>query len=135
MKKIIQQYLTGERALFQGENLEIKDTIFADGEFPLKESSDIQLYGSIHNFFNAVFYPLSGALSNGLRAAGDVKFTMYVSISSTIGCRVLFSVILAIWLNLGVIGVAFAMCIDWGVRAFLFWKRFHSGRWKTFQVI
>lgn len=89
----------------------------------------------IHNFFNAVFYPLSGALSNGLRAAGDVKFTMYVSISSTIGCRVLFSVILAIWLNLGVIGVAFAMCIDWGVRAFLFWKRFHSGRWKTFQVI
>lgn len=89
----------------------------------------------IHNFFNAVFYPLSGALSNGLRAAGDVKFTMYVSISSTIGCRVLFSVILAIWLNLGVIGVAFAMCIDWGVRAFLFWKRLHSGRWKTFQVI
>lgn len=89
----------------------------------------------IHNFFNAVFYPLSGALSNGLRAAGDVKFTMYVSISSTIGCRVLFSVILAIWLNLGVIGVAFAMCIDWGIRAFLFWKRFCSGKWKTFQVI
>lgn len=89
----------------------------------------------IHNFFNAVFYPLSGALSNGLRAAGDVKFTMYVSISSTIGCRVLFSVILAIWLNLGVIGVAFAMCIDWGIRALLFWKRFQSGRWKNFQVI
>lgn len=89
----------------------------------------------IHNFFNAVFYPLSGALSNGLRAAGDVKFTMYVSILSTIGCRVLFSVILGIWLNLGVIGVAFAMCIDWGIRAFLFWNRFQSGKWKNFQVI
>lgn len=89
----------------------------------------------IHNLFNAVFYPLSGALSNGLRAAGDVKFTMYVSISSTIGCRVLFSVILAVWLNMGVIGVAFAMCLDWGIRAFLFWKRFRSGQWKSFQVI
>lgn len=89
----------------------------------------------IHNLFNALFYPLSGALANGLRAAGDVKFTMYVSISSTIGCRVLFSVILAIWLNLGVIGVAFAMCLDWGIRAFLFWRRFRSVKWKTFQVI
>ncbi|MGN1069858.1 MAG: MATE family efflux transporter, partial [Candidatus Fimadaptatus sp.] len=33
----------------------------------------------IHNIFNAVAFPFSGALSNGLRAAGDVKFTMYVS--------------------------------------------------------
>lgn len=40
----------------------------------------------IHNIFNALFYPLSGALANGLRAAGDVKFTMYVSVFSTIGC-------------------------------------------------
>ena len=70
----------------------------------------------IHNIFNALFYPLSGALSNGLRAAGDVKFTMYVSIFSTIFCRVVFSVIFGIWMNLGVIGVAFAMCLDWGLR-------------------
>ena len=37
----------------------------------------------IHNLFNAIAYPFSGALSNGLRAAGDVKFTMYVSVIST----------------------------------------------------
>lgn len=89
----------------------------------------------IHNVFNALFYPLSGALANGLRAAGDVKFTMYVSIFSTIACRVLFSVIFAIWFQMGVIGVAFAMCLDWGVRACLFWKRFRGGKWKNFQVI
>ena len=34
----------------------------------------------IHNLFNALAYPFSGALSNGLRAAGDVRFTMYISI-------------------------------------------------------
>lgn len=89
----------------------------------------------IHNIFNAFLYPFSGALANGLRAAGDVKFTMYVSIFSTIGCRVVFSVLFGICLDLGVIGVAFAMCLDWMIRAAFFWFRFRSGRWKTFRVI
>ena len=89
----------------------------------------------IHNIFNALFYPFSGALSNGLRAAGDVRFTMYVSIFSTIGCRVVFSVLLGIWMDLGVIGVAFAMCMDWMIRAAFFWVRFRRGKWKEFRVI
>ena len=89
----------------------------------------------LHNLFNALFYPLSGTLSNELRAAGDVKFTMYVSIGSTMGCRVLFSIVLGIWLDLGVIGVALAMCMDWMLRASCFWLRFRTGKWKRFQVI
>ena len=89
----------------------------------------------IHNIFNALFYPLSGALANGLRAAGDVKYTMYVSIFSTIGCRVVFSVLFGICLNLGVIGIAFAMCLDWMIRAAFFWIRFQRGKWKEFRVI
>ena len=41
-KKIIrQEFLIGERALFMGKNLDIYDTIFDDGESPLKESRDI----------------------------------------------------------------------------------------------
>lgn len=89
----------------------------------------------IHNLLNAVCYPLSGALSNGLRAAGDVKFTMYVSLASTVAGRVLFSVIFAVWMNMGVIGVALAMCLDWGIRAVIFWIRFVKGSWKKFSVI
>lgn len=89
----------------------------------------------IHNIFNALFYPVSGALANGLRAAGDVKFTMYVSVFSTIGCRVVFSVLFGIWMDLGVIGIAFAMCLDWMIRAVFFWIRFRGGRWKEFRVI
>ena len=89
----------------------------------------------IHNLFNALFYPLSGALSNGLRAAGDVKFTMYVSLFSTIGCRVVFSILFGIWMNLGVIGIALAMGLDWVIRAVFFWVRFRRGRWKQFRVI
>lgn len=43
-KKIVdQQVLTGERALFRGQNLLVKNSIFKDGESPLKESRDITL--------------------------------------------------------------------------------------------
>ena len=47
MKEIHQEFLTGERALFQGKDLKIYDTIFDDGESPLKESRNIELYGSM----------------------------------------------------------------------------------------
>ncbi len=35
---------------------------------------------AIHNLFSALVQPFSGPLSSGLRAAGDVKFTMYFGI-------------------------------------------------------
>ena len=89
----------------------------------------------IHNVFNAVAFPFSGALSNGLRAAGDVKFTMYVSILSTIAGRLFLSYLLGIVLNMGVIGIAFAMVCDWVIRAVIFVWRQRSGKWKEFQVI
>ena len=89
----------------------------------------------IHNLFNAVAFPFSGALSNGLRAAGDVKFTMYVSVISTIAVRLLLSYLLGIMLQMGVIGIAIAMVCDWVMRAVIFFWRQKSGRWKAFRVI
>lgn len=89
----------------------------------------------IHNVFNATAYPFSGALSNGLRSAGDVKFTMYVSIISTIAVRLFLSWLLGIVFDMGVIGIALAMVSDWIVRAVIFLWRQKSGKWKNFQVI
>lgn len=89
----------------------------------------------IHNLANSALYPASGALPSGLRAAGDVRFTMWVSLASTLVVRFALSVVLGIWLKLGVIGVAVAMCCDWAVRAALFLWRFRSGKWKGFSVI
>ncbi len=56
MKEIRQAYLTGERALFQGENLDIRDTVFADGESPLKESHDIVLFNSMFKWKYPLWY-------------------------------------------------------------------------------
>lgn len=89
----------------------------------------------IHNIFNTVAFPMSGPLSNGLRAAGDIKFTMIISIASTIGGRLLFSILFAIVLDWGVIGIAAAMCLDWVIRAVIFALRLRSGKWKEFKVI
>ena len=56
-KKIIrQEFLTGERALFMGKNLDIYDTIFDDGESPLKESRGINLYGSMFKWKYPLWY-------------------------------------------------------------------------------
>lgn len=89
----------------------------------------------IHNVFNAIAYPFSGALSCGLRAAGDVKYTMYVSIISTIAGRLLLSYLLGIVFHMGVIGIAIAMVCDWMIRGVIFIWRQKSGKWKTFQII
>ena len=51
-----QEYLTGERALFQGNNLRIIDTIFDDGESPLKESHDIELLGCMFKWKYPLWY-------------------------------------------------------------------------------
>ena len=90
---------------------------------------------AIHNFFSATVQPFAMPLSSGLRAAGDVKFTMWASIFCTVLCRTLLSFLLAKWLGMGVIGIALAMALDWCIKAALDIWRFRSGKWKNRQVI
>ncbi len=89
----------------------------------------------IHNIFNGIAFPFSGALGNGLRAAGDVKYTMVISIMTTVFVRLLLSYVLGIICNMGVIGISIAMVADWLIRAVIFLWRQRSGEWKKFQVI
>lgn len=56
MNQIKEQYLTGERALFHAVNQEIQDSVFAEGESPLKESSDIKLNNSIFQWKYPLWY-------------------------------------------------------------------------------
>lgn len=64
MKEIRREFLTGERALFQGENLRIVDTIFDDGESPLKESRNIELIGSMFKWKYPLWYSKDITLKN-----------------------------------------------------------------------
>ena len=38
MEVVKKKYLSGERALFQSNKIKVEDSIFVDGESPLKES-------------------------------------------------------------------------------------------------
>lgn len=56
MKKIGQERLTGERALFAARDCEIEETIFDDGESPLKESRNISLRACMFKWKYPLWY-------------------------------------------------------------------------------
>lgn len=56
MREIRQQRLTGERALFQQKDLVIIDSIFEDGESPLKECENIEVNGSMFKWKYPLWY-------------------------------------------------------------------------------
>lgn len=89
----------------------------------------------VHNIFSAIAFPFADPLGKGLRATGDVKFTTIVSLGTTIGGRLIFSTLFGIALHLGVMGIAYAMCLDWVIRGIVFWHRFRQNKWKQCKVI
>lgn len=85
--------------------------------------------------FCTFLWPLSFTLPQSLRAAGDAKYTMTVSMISMWVCRIAFSYILAIYCNMGVLGVWFSMFIDWIARSIFFGYRYIGGKWKKISLI
>lgn len=84
MKEIKAQLLTGERALFASHDLLITDSIFADGESPLKESSDISLVGSMFKWKYPLWYSKNIAASNCVwfdMARAGVWYTENIAVS------------------------------------------------------
>lgn len=55
-REIHQEILTGERALFQEKDLCIYDSVFRDGESPLKECENIDLYQSLFQWKYPLWY-------------------------------------------------------------------------------
>lgn len=83
----------------------------------------------------ALIWPLSFALPNVLRAAGDARYTMEVSVFSMWAFRVASSYFFAGTLGLGVFGVWIGMYVDWVFRSFLFIIRYRRGKWLDKKVV
>ena len=71
----------------------------------------------------------------GLRAAGDVKFSMITSCCTMWACRFCLCVFLIRVLGFGPMGVWIGMFADWTVRGIIFTWRFHSRKWLEHKVI
>ena len=82
-----------------------------------------------------VLWPCAFTLPNGLRAAGDVSFTMWVTAVSMWTLRVGLCWVLCRYTGAGLWGVWIGWCADWVLRAACFLARARSGRWRRFNVL
>lgn len=80
------------------------------------------------------FMGINHVMSGGLRGAGDTAWVMYITGVSSWCIRVVFTYILAVYMNLGLPGAWYAMSADLIVRSLLFRWRFHTGKWKEITV-
>jgi putative MATE family efflux protein len=93
-----------------------------------KIATDLMIY---HCVLATLIWPLSFTLPNALRAANDVKFTMWISMLSMWVWRIGFSYVLAIMFDLGVLGVWIAMTIDWLFRSIFFVTRLLKEKYRS----
>lgn len=88
-----------------------------------------------HSISCMIIWPMAFSVPSTLRAAGDAKVTMIISIASMWIFRIVFSYILGRYMGLGVFGIWVAMVIDWCFRAVFMMIRYHGGKWKLMRSI
>ena len=93
---------------------------------------DMMLYITVTKPF---VWVLSFVPAYGMRAAGDVKFSMTVSSLTMWFARVAISIFLIRVMHFGPIAVWIGMSCDWTLRAIIFTSRFFSGKWLEKKVI
>ena len=77
----------------------------------------------------------SFVIAYGLRAAGDVRFSMIVSTLTMWLCRVALCIFLVRVYHFGPMAVWIGMFADWTIRAVIFVSRFLSGKWLKNKII
>ena len=89
--------------------------------------------------FITIVKPISWVMSfipgYGMRAAGDVKFSMITSCCTMWLCRVSLCIYLCRVWGFGPIAVWIGMACDWTLRSIIFTIRFHSRKWLKHHVI
>lgn len=89
----------------------------------------------MHNLLAAVLHPTSFNLANSLRAAGDVRYTVYVGAFSMVAFRLGSARLFGAVLGWGVTGVWIAMGMDWLARFTCFVHRYYQKSWQSCRVI
>lgn len=82
-----------------------------------------------------LFWIFSFVPAYGMRAAGDVKFSMIVSTCTMWLCRVSLCVFLVKQFHMGPMAVWIGMFADWGIRSVIFGLRLKSGKWAQHSVV
>lgn len=102
---------------------------------PAEIIDDIFLVFLINSIAQIPLWSISFITPSALRAAGDSKYTSMVSMLSMWLFRVVLGYLLGIQFNMGIVGVWLAMNCEWGVRGFIFLRRFLGEKWVQHKVI
>ena len=87
MEEITRGYFTGERALFHAKDMKISESVFADGESPLKESSDIDLVQCLFRWKYPLWYSKNITIKDSTlfdMARAGIWYTDNISLENTI---------------------------------------------------
>ena len=87
------------------------------------------------NIVSLFIWPSSFTMPNILRAAGDARFTMTVSIVSMWAFRVGFCYLCVLTFHGGLLAIWMGMYLDWAFRSLCFFVRFVRGKWLEQNVI
>lgn len=100
-----------------------------------KETRELTIWLLSYNCISSmILVPLAFTLPNALRAAGDVRFSMVVSIGCMWFFRIGLSYVIADYFHWGVKGIWIAMSVDWVVRAIFNIHRISSGKWLKYKA-
>ncbi len=89
----------------------------------------------VFSVFTILTYPASFGTTSILRAAGDVKYAMYVAIPSMLLVRVGMSYVLVYGLGMELMGIWLSMCLDWCCRSICFVARLCGNKWLNKKAI
>ena len=87
MKEIIQQTLSGERALYGTQDARISFCTFADGESPLKESSNLEIDNCLFKWKYPLWYTKNVTMTNSTlfdMARAGIWYVDNISVSDTV---------------------------------------------------
>lgn len=109
--------------------------IFCGGIYMLytKDTQVLEYSRNLVNSFlilSPIFWATSFMTPSALRATGDAKFTMSISVISLIIFRIFFSWLLGVYFDYGIYGIWAGMYIDWIFRSIFYFLRIFSKKWQ-----
>ncbi len=87
MREIVQQFLSGERALYDTHDARIRYCTFADGESPLKECSDLEIDNCLFKWKYPLWYTRNVKMTNCSlfeMARAGIWYVDNISVSDTV---------------------------------------------------
>ncbi|WP_407892132.1 MATE family efflux transporter [Lacticaseibacillus sp. N501-2] len=122
--------------------------VLVDGILFVSFNRGIQLFSPAPDIVSNIFHiylifavmhilvwSFSFVLPSALRAAGDGKFTTYISLLTMWLFRVVGGYVFGVRLGYGLIGITVVMTLEWAIRGLIFVLRFRGTRWLRKRLI